>query len=314
MDSSFVLAVATSTARRHGLADPIPITWRCADAPLSQETPWQETVLRDLRLQEHVVLEASDELDFVGPVAAHMLDRYGLLFPANLHVHLPLLERAAGGSLLTGVGGDQILNCWRPLPSRSFVRRLRRAVPESLARRVQHHRGRDRYPWLQPRVARQVTRGHRIERESYPADPLARVQWRATRRDVLLTQRNLTRVAKDLDVAVVNPLLDRGFLGSLSWLLGNERGLTRADVLAAIAGSSPAPDALPASSFAYRPKARFGEVFLRRHTTELVNSWDGKDFAEPLVNLAALRAEWVPKPRSTATALLLQQLWLMRTC
>jgi hypothetical protein len=119
-------------------------------------------------------------------------------------------------------------------------------------------------------------------------------------------------VADDLDVAVVNPLLDRDFLRSLGRLLGNGLGLTRADVLDAIAGAPVNANALPPSAFAYRSKASFGEVFLRRHTAALVNSWDGTGLAEHLIDPTALRAEWWPKPKSTATALLVQQLWLQQ--
>ena len=310
MDSSFVLAVATRAARKHGLADPIPITWRCADAPGSQETPWQEAVLRDLRLEEHRVLEAFDTLDFVGPVAAQQLSRYGLLYPANLHVHLPLLEQAVGGSLLTGVGGDQVLNCWQPIRPLSPLGRVRRAVPQPLRSRWQRLRGRGEYSWLRAPAAREVTAGRRLQSQGYPADPIARMQWWITRRDVILTQHNLGMVAADLDVAVMNPLLDSGFLRALGALLGNRRGRSRAEVLAAIARTVDPSSALPSSAVGHRSKARFGEVFLRRHTRELVNAWDGTGLFETLVDARALRAEWLPQPSSTVTALLVQQLWL----
>ena len=53
-------------------------------------------------------IEITEELDLVGPVAAAMLRRHGLLWPPNVHFLFPLLKAARGGALLTGVGGDQL--------------------------------------------------------------------------------------------------------------------------------------------------------------------------------------------------------------
>ena len=54
----------------------------------------------------------TDELDFVGPIAAEGLRRHGVLFPANAHMIVPLAREARGGSLLTGVGGDDTFGQW----------------------------------------------------------------------------------------------------------------------------------------------------------------------------------------------------------
>ena len=105
-DSSLVLAAAARAARRERLPLPVPVTWRVTDAPRAEESRWQEAVLAALRLPDWIRLEAGDDLDFVGPVAAGVLRRHGLLHPANAYLHAPLIERAARGTLLTGVGGD----------------------------------------------------------------------------------------------------------------------------------------------------------------------------------------------------------------
>ncbi|GGM53269.1 hypothetical protein GCM10011608_42680 [Micromonospora sonchi] len=77
-------------------------------------------MIRALGLAEHWhILPAGDDLDLVGPVAGRLLHRYGVLHPSNLHFHLPIIELAAGGALLTGVGGDQMLAGWHLPRARS---------------------------------------------------------------------------------------------------------------------------------------------------------------------------------------------------
>ena len=128
-DSSLVLAAATRAARREQLPLPIPVTWRPTDAPRAEESAWQEAVVAALQLSDWIRLPTGDDLDFVGPVATDVLRRHGVLHPANAYFHAPLLKEAAGGTLLTGVGGDQVLGrlprprrpFWWPRRERSFA-------------------------------------------------------------------------------------------------------------------------------------------------------------------------------------------------
>lgn len=122
-DSSLVLAAATRVARREGVADPVPVTNRFADAPEAEESRWQEQVVEHLRLADWQRLQFSDELDAVGPYAQRMLREHGLLWPFNVHFHLPLLDLARGGALLTGLGGDQLFGVIGPEPRRPAARR-----------------------------------------------------------------------------------------------------------------------------------------------------------------------------------------------
>ena len=109
-DSSAALAVAVRVARREGLPLPIPSTNRFPAVKDSHESDWQERVVAHLGIDDWLRPEFTDELDCVGPIATSVLRRYGLLWPFNAHFHVPHLEAAAGGSLLTGIGGDEILS------------------------------------------------------------------------------------------------------------------------------------------------------------------------------------------------------------
>ncbi len=233
MDSSFVLAVAVRAARRHGLPDPVPVSWHVSAAPAADESARQAVVLAELRIVERVVLQAGDDLDFVGPVATRVLHRYGLLYPANLHLHLPILDLAGGGSLLTGVGGDQVLSAWTPRPS-SVRSTVRDAVPVALrARRLQHRRP---APWLAPNAARELLRRRLTEARSEPPLGANRVTWQLRRRNLVMALDNLSAVAGDHDVRVVHALLDNDFHHALRLAAGT-RALSREQLLELAADS-----------------------------------------------------------------------------
>ena len=59
-DSSAVLALAVHVARRNGAPLPIPVTLRFPDHPESDETNWQEMVVRHLDLTEWIVIDRPD--------------------------------------------------------------------------------------------------------------------------------------------------------------------------------------------------------------------------------------------------------------
>ena len=144
-DSSLVLGIAARVARAEGLDLPIPITWRFPHAPRSHESEIQDEVVAALQLPDWVRLTGGDELDLVGPVAQQTLRRHGVLYPFNTFLHAPLLERAAGGTLLTGVGGDEL-----------FLRSVRPRRPWPLARPAPATEG---YPWLRPARRAQCSGG-----------------------------------------------------------------------------------------------------------------------------------------------------------
>lgn len=336
MDSSFVLAIAARLARRAGLPAPIPVTWRFTDAPRAEESAWQERVIAALPIGDWSLLHAGDDLDLIGPVAARLLGRYGVLHPVNVHLHLPIVEMAAGGSLLTGLGGDQIFAGWRRISRLTPTAALRARVPSRVAAMVRRDR-RDSLAWLRPDASRQVLLGHDREVRAEPRRLDRRIRWHAGRRDLLMTRSSLDALAVDNDVRLVNPLLEPAFLSILAvrardeWARGDlARGAwaggrwargqpargrwvrgqpvpTRSDLLVAIAGSE-----LPTVATAARPKARFLEVFLRTPTRDFVQSWDGTGVDPDLVDADALAELWSQWPIPGGTAGLVQKLWLSR--
>ncbi|PZW02358.1 asparagine synthase (glutamine-hydrolysing) [Micromonospora phaseoli] len=299
VDSSLVLAIAARVARREGLPDPVPVTWRFTDAPRAEESPWQDRVIAELRLaRQWQILQAGDDLDLVGSVARRVLTRYGQVHPFNRHVHLPIVELARGGALLTGLGGDQVLAGWRRRPGsvRARLGRLRARL---------RHREPDPFPWLRPEVARQVRRAFRAEQRAEPRRLAGRIPWHLRRRDLTMSRASLAMLATDNDVLAVTPLLDDGFAAALTAHHGGLRSPSRRELLAMVADA-----ALPSLIVAPRRKATFNEVFFRAATREVVRAWDGGGIDDSLVDVAALRREWSGWPVNPRTAALVQQVWL----
>jgi Asparagine synthase len=292
-DSSLVLAAAVRAARRERLPLPVPVTWRVTGAPRAEESRWQEAVLAALRLPDWIRLDAGDDLDFTGPVAAGVLRRHGLLHPANAYLHAPLIERAAGGTLLTGVGGDQVLGRL-PRPRRPWWW-PRRNGPEDTG-----------FGWLRPEAARRVRGGLRRERRARPASYADRPAWAYGRRDLELTLASLSRLADDAGAQIVHPLLDTGFLAALCGRGPSpESAGGRAGLLGQVFGGR-YPDAVLRA----RRKATFGEVFWRQHTRSLVATWAGGGIDARVVDPERLRQEWDRPEPDLCTAMLAQQVWL----
>ncbi|WP_433687706.1 asparagine synthase-related protein [Micromonospora carbonacea] len=307
LDSSLVLAVAARVARREGLPDPVPVTWRFRGAPRADESSWQDEVIGALGLRgTWQVLTADDDLDLVGPVAGRFLHRYGLRHPLNLHLHLPIVELAAGGSLLTGVGGDQVLAGWRLPASASMPAYLRQTAGRVRARLLGSHRqGAEVFPWLRPEAANEILRTHRAEQRAEPDRLADRIAWHLRRRDLRITMASFDLVADDHDVAVGHPLLDPTFVAALVGWAGRRKRPPRAELLAGIATGE-----LPAVVIAPRAKAHFLEVFLRAPTREFVRGWDGGGVDTSVVDPGRLRAVWARWPVPECTSGLVQHLWL----
>ena len=97
LDSSAVLAVASSVARREGLPLPVAVTLRFPGNAEADETSWQESVVSAVPVGDWDRIEIRHELSVVGPVATEALREHGLLWPFNAYVHVPVFERARGG-------------------------------------------------------------------------------------------------------------------------------------------------------------------------------------------------------------------------
>lgn len=323
VDSSVVLALATHVARREGLPLPIPITNRFPNVDEADETYWQERVVAHLGLEDWTRLEWDDELDILGPVATTILRRHGILAPFNSHFHYPLLERVAGGSLLSGIGGDELFdNVSRATAAQVLIQRRRprvrelRSVAFALAPRPVRARVKarlyrgvyERYRWIRTRERRRLARAHTDweSRDSLRADRALREWWWRSRR----VQSNIAGkrvLAADFDVRMHNPLLDPDVLTECAragGTVGLGRG-SRGRGFGLLVG-----DLLPAEILHRRSKASFDSPFWNRHARAFVAQWDGRGIDREDVDIEALRAEWSKTPPDPHSFVQLHRAWL----
>jgi hypothetical protein len=199
-----------------------------------------------------------------------------------------MLARATGGSLLTGVGGDLLLESWRPR------RRLHRPYRPP------------RFPWLHTSRERPHRRRLWWENATEPRRLRPRLAWQTGRRRLFIGCQSLDILAAEASTRVLHPLLDRRFVSAVA-----DRGLTperaggRAGLFRELFGST-----LPDFVYRRRPKATLEEVFWRAPTREVIARWDGRGVDAAAVDLNALRDEWSKPSPSLYTAMLVQQAWL----
>lgn len=316
VDSSLVLAAAAVAARRHGLALPIPVTLRYPEAPGTEESAWQELVVRHLALGDWARVTIGDELDLVGPIAARHLSRHGVLWPPNLHSLVPVAELVRGGSVLTGYGGDHILQRW---PSQALAEALRgHRSPDwrdplrlalcgapSTVRYIRRRADPQSLPWLTEGARRALLHAHAHVQARAPIAWESWLPWRLRRRGLVLAQRHIAMVGRDTGVTFGHPLLDPVFAGALARDGGRLGMGDRSRIAAQVAGG-----VLPSAVIARRTKALFDGVFWREPSRQLVERWDGGVLDPDLVRPDVLRLEWRGGRGGTGTAMLLQCAWL----
>jgi asparagine synthase (glutamine-hydrolysing) len=318
-DSAVVLAVAVRAARREGLALPVPLTAEFPWAPATEETAWQELVVQHLELPEwERSVSDPDELDLLGPISRRCLLAHGLLYPHNKHFHAPLLERARGGSLLTGIDGDGLFGSWpwgravkvmaaRAVPQPRDILRVGNALaPRALRRWAwrRRHVARDTPPWLTPPAQHAWARAM-SEHTERPLRWSDHVEAYARRRSLAERVASLALLAGDADALVVHPLLDRRFLAAVKRDGGTLGWGDRTGAMLALFG-----DLLPHSVLSRTTKASFSEVTWSEPSREFAREWDGQGVDADLVDAAALQAEWRTRWPDVRSGLLLQSAWL----
>jgi asparagine synthetase B (glutamine-hydrolysing) len=315
-DSSLVLTVAVEVARRQGLPLPVPVTVRFSADPASAEDEWQQLVIRHLGLDDWVRVDVADDLDCVGPAAQRILLRHGVLWPANVHFHLPQLERAKGGSVVTGVGGDEMfsLSGWARLRSvlggkaraepRDALRLAAAMSPRAVRRRITVARNEIELEWLTRDAQRRVIAALAEEAGGEPVGWRRRFDWLSSLRYLEIGKRSLDLVARDWDVEIHHPFLAPSFVSALASLPRSARFADRTEALEILFAG-----VLPPGLESRSSKAVFSDALWGSASREFAAGWDGSGVDPELVDVGLLRRRWqaklTPGPHS-----LLQSLWL----
>jgi asparagine synthetase B (glutamine-hydrolysing) len=316
-DSSAVLAVAAQVARREGLELPVPVTLVFPGKPGANEDEWQRLVIDWVGVPDWHRIELSDEIDLIGPVARPILRRHGVLYPANCHFLGPAAEAAAGGTLLTGWGGDDLFATWpvglllQPL---RFQRRprmgdLRRsgvwALPRPLRTRVVERFGQTGVTWLTPEAGARVQRQWAEEYADEPRTWARRVRWLARRRYIALGRRGTQLIARDAGAHAVEPFFDPRFMAALAQAYGPLGPKSRAAAMRSLFA-----DLLPEAVLARRSKGEYIGAYVTDTVRRFVGDFDGTGLDRSLVDPEALRRAWSHDRGILASAGLVQSLWL----
>jgi asparagine synthase (glutamine-hydrolysing) len=319
-DSSAVLAVAVHVARREGLPDPIPVTRVFAGVAETEETDWQELVIRHLGITEWIREPIDDEMDVLGPLAQHRLRRHGVLWSPLLHGDDYFLRHAHGGSVLDGEGGDDVCD---PGPHRIAPlahmlrqrqpptrRRVRRAALVLAPTRLRRRRGetknnQDLRPWLRPAAYELLAERWSQHVVVEPLDARRSIMLVLRRRAVADLQHNQEYFAAQQNVRHVSPLLDPVVARAVATQAGRLGFRDRADGLRTICG-----DLLPPAILARTTKAEFNATFFNRHTRAFAETWSGAGVDPEQVDIEVLREIWRSASGYALSACLLQAAWL----
>jgi hypothetical protein len=319
-DSSALLAVATRVARREGLPLPVPATDVFPEVPESDESSWQELVIRHLELPDWHRRTYTHELDLVGPVAQECLRRHGLLAPARAYDLVPMLRDANGGTVVTGLEGDGVFvwGYWRicavlsrrERPTVRDLLRIARAASPSGVRRVwlRHFASGLRVPWLRPSAEAELQSAWAAAKAREPVRWGSRVHWWWRRAGLTLSCQAFDLFAKDCGAQFVHPFVDPGFLTALSRYGGWAGFGDRTSAMRTFFG-----DLLPPEVLSRTDKADFTRTHWNEHSRAFAASWTGRGLPDELIDTDVLRRNWQAGPSDSPdmrAALLFQTAWL----
>ncbi len=319
VDSSLVLAAATVASRRAGQPDPIPVTYRYEAAPATDESAFQDLVVRWLGLREWRVFHLTDEHDVIGPPAIELLAEIGPILPGVLAGKAWSLAQLRGQSMLNGEGGDAILGERRITSSRMALRhfrhgqvraaaRARRTLARDLGPRMVRTRLiaediRRQYgpPWLDERLRYELSMRSSPEDAAEPLDPRHYFEYYLSLPGVWVLQHNARHVRAHFGVTLHSPLMDPNFLAVLAATVPRLRWINRSELIARYFATL-----LPAEIVERRSKAEFSDAYFAAPTRRFARSWDGRGIPEQ-ADAEWLKQHWSTAPRVHGGSTLLLQ-------
>jgi hypothetical protein len=316
-DSSALLALLIDVARREGLPEPLAVTARWSDDEASDESTWQEEVARTIGVRNWEIIRPGTDLDLLGDEATSVLKQLGLRWPAPAYALRPMMRIGAGGSFLSGEGGDEAFGLWpygrlwstirdRKVPRSSDLRALALGCAPRTLRRLRWRQNLPPYQhWIRPEALRYLAHVMADDRADDPLrwDRYQRVHRR--RRGTELSLQTIDGLCALEGTKFVAPFLDEQFLAALGAWGGTFGRGDRTEVMSTLFS-----EVLPGPILARTSKATFGGVFWGPASRNFAHEWDGLTFQTDLVDPEALRQEWLAPVPVYGSAIPLQAAWL----
>jgi hypothetical protein len=308
-----VLAAAARAARVHGVDAPVPVTLRFPGDPLSLEDDYQRLVLDELALSDWIVLEPGSELDILGALSTELARRHGSLFPFNAHFAGYMLRHCGTGTLLTGLGGDEVMT---PHPLLEVGRMAAAKRPPSLAlartyaatrypRRAGRYLNAFRRPWLTPQAieahtARLVAEveAWRVHAGNHLREVASQSRWLALAVDAM------HRIAGGFGMTIEHPLLDHGVVEALARQRGFTGGTSRSEITRLAFA-----ELLPPALIERTTKASFSEVFWTDLARTTWRDLPLDRIDQNLVDVDRLAEEWSTGRATSPTATSWRNTW-----
>lgn len=315
-DSSAVLALAVSVARRLDAPPPIPVTLRFTDHPESDESDWQQMVVDHLSLHDWIVIERPDA-DLLDPTITTLLSQWGLFFPSQIGSYLPIVSAAAGGVLLTGEGGDESFGGWRfraaahpwswgPWSAAKAVAVAAASHGPAPVKRWYRRRN-PMHSWLTVAGRRAIDEVLDGRDEIEPVSWHRYLAWAFARRAWDKAQHTLAAIGDAEGCQIVHPLADPALLASLATAWPRTGPADRTDVMQAVVG-----DLLPQAVVERETKAVLASVFVGPRSRAFIEQWDGSGVDGEWIDAERLRTVWLRRYPYVGSFNLLHQAWLAR--
>jgi asparagine synthetase B (glutamine-hydrolysing) len=320
-DSSSLLAVSMHVARREGLPMPVAFTFCYDGEEETNETSWQELVIKHLGVDDWEVAHVGDRQDMLGPLAQPFLLAHGLVFPPTMYTNTLPLARARGGTHISGEGGDEMFGVRRSTILRRILNNpkyvTKRAHLNHVALALGPRRSRIA-AWR--RALGQMLSGplsylHQEVREQFLIDlanhltsePFAfsrSLGWHLRRKMIVMLEEGLTAFSEENDVLHLDPFLEPRFAAGFARMVGPLGLATRTDCMRALFS-----DVLPDEILSRTSKAVFNRGFLTDISRAFARSWDGEGVDKQMVDPAALRSAWLSEWPPSQSFGLLQAAW-----
>lgn len=315
-ESAMALAVNSAYARSHGMPDPVPITLRHPGLSSPDVVAQQEKIIAHLRLREWERVEVEEDLELIGALGGRTLLALGLLWPAHTYTMVPLMERARVLVLITGLTDFFAFWRWAPLAAMLHERRRPSAnelgllastlLPAAARARLARRAGiPPPMPWLRPQAERQVLRKLTGRQADVPLRFDRAVMTQITHRCFDSGWRSLQALAAAVDAEVIHPFYTHQVIVDFA-RAGGWRGFGRRHQLFdRLAG-----DLLPGDALRECRPGNLNGVFFGPRAREFAAQWSGEGIDGSIVNVAALRRNWLSDDPDPRTGSMLQYVWL----